>query len=91
MFAGLAAHFRALARGRVAWLGDDLLQKIDLGIDEVAAYAGSTKMSIAAIVGLRRTLYPDAPPYRPIQTPEPASVTSEQSPTASLPGWESVP
>jgi uncharacterized membrane protein YccC len=91
MFAGLAAHFRALARGRVAWLGDDLLQKIDLGIDEVAAYAGSTKMSIAAIVGLRRTLYPDAPPYRPMQTPEPASVTSEQSPTASLPGWESVP
>src|SRR5258705_8216575 len=30
MFAGLAAHFRALARGRVAQLGDDLLQKIDL-------------------------------------------------------------
>jgi len=74
----------------VARLGDDLLQKIDLGIDEVAAYAGSTKISIAAIVGLRRTLYPDAPPYRPKQTPDPASVRSERSQTASMPGWESV-
>ena len=90
MFTGLAAHFRALARGRVARLGDDLLQKIDLGIDEVAAYAGSTAISIAAIVGLRRTLYPDAPPYRPMQTPDPASVRLGRSQTASMPGWESV-
>jgi uncharacterized membrane protein YccC len=91
MFSGLAAHFRALARGRVAKLGHDLLQKIDLGIDEVATYAGNTKISIAAIVGLRRTLYPDAPPYRPMQTPDPTSVTSERTQTASTPGWESVP
>jgi uncharacterized membrane protein YccC len=91
MFTGLAVHFRALARGRVARLGDELLAKIDLGIDDVAAYAGSTEISIAAIVGLRRTLYPDAPPYRPMQTQDSASVGSEQSQTASMPGWESVP
>jgi uncharacterized membrane protein YccC len=91
MFGGLAAHFRALARGRVARLGDDLLQKIDLGIAEVAAYAGSTKISIAAIVGLRRTLDPDAPPYRPMQIPDPASVRSEGSQTACVPGWERAP
>jgi uncharacterized membrane protein YccC len=91
MFAGLAAHFRALARGRVARPGDDLLQKIDLGINEVAAYTGSTKISIAAIVGLRRTLYPDALPYWPMQTPDRASVRSERSQPAGTPGWESVP
>jgi uncharacterized membrane protein YccC len=68
MFAGLAAHFRALARGRVAQLGDDLLQKIDIAISEVTACTASTHASIAAIVGLRQTLYPDAPAYRPRQT-----------------------
>jgi Fusaric acid resistance protein family/ABC transporter len=69
MFAGLAVHFRALARGRVAPLGDDLLQKIDLAIGEVAACGGSTSPCVAAVVGLRRTLYPDAPSYRPMQIP----------------------
>ena len=68
MFAGLAAHFRALARGRVAQLGDDLLQKIDIVISEVTACSASTPACIAAIVGLRQTLYPDAPAYQPRQT-----------------------
>ena len=53
-FAGLAAHLRALARGRVARLGDDLLQKIDIAISEVTACTASTHASIAAIVGLRQ-------------------------------------
>ena len=57
-----------LARGRVAQLGDDLLQKIDIAISEVTACTASTHACIAAIVGLRQTLYPDAPPYRPRQT-----------------------
>jgi hypothetical protein len=56
MFAGLAPHFRALARGRVPPLGDDLLQKIDVAIDEVATCTAATHACVAAIVGLRRTL-----------------------------------
>ena len=69
MFAGLAAYFRALARGRGAPLGDDFLQKIDLAVSEVAACDSSTSACVAAVVGLRRTLYPDAPPYRPMNIP----------------------
>jgi hypothetical protein len=66
MFASLAAHFRALGRGRVAPLGDDLLQKIDIAVGEATACTATTRASIAAIVGLRQTLYPDASPYRPV-------------------------
>jgi len=61
-------HFRALARGRMAQLGDDLLQKVDIVISEVTACTASTHACIAAIVGLRQTLYPDAPAYQPRQT-----------------------
>jgi uncharacterized membrane protein YccC len=68
MFPSLAAHFRALARGRVAPLGDDLLQKIDAAISEVTACTASTRACIAAIVGLRQTLYPEAPAYQPRPT-----------------------
>ena len=65
MYAGLAPHFRALARGRRPPLDYVLLQKIDLAIDEVAACTATTHACVAAIVGLRRSLYPEAPPYRP--------------------------
>jgi uncharacterized membrane protein YccC len=68
MFPSLAAHFRALARGRVAPLGEDLLQKIDAAISEVTACTASTRACIAAIVGLRQTLYPEAPAYQPRPT-----------------------
>jgi uncharacterized membrane protein YccC len=68
IFPGLAAHFRTLARGRVAPLGDDLLQKIDTAISEVTGCTASADACIAAIVGLRQTLYPDAPAYQPRQT-----------------------
>jgi uncharacterized membrane protein YccC len=67
MFAGLAPHFRALARGRVRPLSDDLLQKIDMVIDEVASCTAATHACVAAIVGLRRTLFPDASPHQPAQ------------------------
>ena len=67
MFAKLAPHFRALARGRMPALGDDLLQKIDMAIDEVATCTAATHACVAAIVGLRRTLFPDAPPHQPVQ------------------------
>jgi uncharacterized membrane protein YccC len=66
MFASLAAHFRELGRGRVAPLGDDLLQKIDSAIGEATACTATTHACVAAIVGMRHTLYPDAPPYRPM-------------------------
>jgi uncharacterized membrane protein YccC len=67
MFAGLTRHFRALARGRVPLLDNDLLQKVDIAIDEVAACSAATHACVAAVVGLRRTLYPDAPPHQPMQ------------------------
>src|SRR5262249_18850995 len=46
MFADLATYFRALARGRAARLGDDLLQKVDIVIGEVTACAASTHASV---------------------------------------------
>jgi hypothetical protein len=67
MFASLAMHFRALGRGRGAPLGEDLLQKIDIAIGEATACTATTHACVAALVGLRQTLYPDAPPYRPSQ------------------------
>jgi uncharacterized membrane protein YccC len=83
MFAGLARHFRALARGRVRPLDDILLQKIDLAVDEVAACTAATHACVAAIVGLRRTLYPDAPPHRPLQM-APTAVQTARSEVASV-------
>jgi uncharacterized membrane protein YccC len=83
MFAGLAAHFRALAHGRVAPLGDDLLQKIDIVISEVAACTAATHACVAAIVGLRQTLYPDAP-YRPRQIEQADAALPGQSEAASV-------
>jgi uncharacterized membrane protein YccC len=68
MFADVAAHFRDLARGHMAQLGDDLLQKIDIAVSEVTACTAATHACVAAIVGLRQTLCPDAPPYRPRRT-----------------------
>jgi hypothetical protein len=84
MFASLTAHFRALARGRVAQLGDDLLQKIDIAISEVTACTAATHACVAAIVGLRQTLYPDAPPYRPRQIEQVDAAAPGQSETASV-------
>jgi uncharacterized membrane protein YccC len=84
MFAGLAGHFRALARGRVAQLGDDLLQKVDIAISEVTACTAATHACVAAVVGLRQTLYPDAPPYRPRQTAQADAVQVGPSAAASV-------
>jgi len=83
MFAGLAPHFRALARGRMPLLDDVLLHKIDLAIDQVAACTATTHTCVAAIVGLRRTLYPDAPPHQPVQM-SPAAAQTTQTEGASV-------
>ena len=84
MFASVASHFRALARGRVAQLGDDLLQKIDIAISEATACTAATHACVAAIVGLRQTLYPDAPPYRPRQIEPADAALPGQSEAASV-------
>ena len=68
MFAALDAHFRALARGHLPQLGEDLLRKIDIAISEVTACTAATHACIAAVVGMRQTLYPDAAAYQPMQT-----------------------
>jgi hypothetical protein len=67
LFARLAQHFRALARGQTPQLDDILLQNIDLAMEQVTACTAATHACVAAIVGLRRTLYPDARPYQPVQ------------------------
>jgi hypothetical protein len=78
MFTSLAAHFHALARGRVVPLGDDLLHKIDVATGEIAACTSATHACVAAIVGMRRTLYPDAPPYQAV--PQPAVAVDPSGP-----------
>ena len=40
----------------------------DVAFGEVTACTAPTHACIAAIVGLRQTLYPDAPAYQPRQT-----------------------
>ncbi|MBV9531892.1 MAG: FUSC family protein [Bradyrhizobium sp.] len=84
MFASLAAHFRALARGGLAQLDDDLLQTIDIAIGEVAACTAATHACVAAIVGMRQTLYPDAPPYRPRQIEQADAALPALSEAASV-------
>ena len=84
MFAGLSVHFRALARGRMARLGDDLLQKIDIAISEATACTTATHASVAAIVGLRQTLYPDAPAYQPRQAGQADAAQARPSEAASV-------
>jgi uncharacterized membrane protein YccC len=86
MFAGLAAYFHALARRRGAPLGDDFLQKIDLAIGEAAACSASRNACVAAVVGLRRTLYPDAPPYRPMNIPAATAALSAANQAAGVMG-----
>jgi uncharacterized membrane protein YccC len=84
MFAGLAPHFRALARGQVPRLGNDLLQKIDVAIAEVAACRSVTHACVAAVVGLRRTIYADAPQYQPMQIAPASAAPSAPSHPAKL-------
>jgi len=84
MFASLAVHFRALARGRLAQLGDDLLQKIDIAISELAACTAATRVCVAAVVGLRQTLYPDAPAYQPRQIEQADAALPGPSDAASV-------
>jgi len=62
---GLGGHFRALARGRRQPPGPGLLASIDALIGDMLAVSSRTlrHTGLAAAIGLRRNLYPDAPPY----------------------------
>jgi uncharacterized membrane protein YccC len=62
---GVASHFRALARGRRQPSGPGLLASIDALIGDMLAVSSRTlrHTGLVAAIGLRRNLYPDAPPY----------------------------
>ena len=62
---GVAGHFRALARGRRQPPGSGLLASIDALIGDMLAVNSRAlrHTGLAAAIGLRRNLYPDAPPY----------------------------
>jgi uncharacterized membrane protein YccC len=64
---GAAGHFRQYARGRQHTLSIDFLHDIDVLIGDLLVLASGPDRvkGLAAIVGLRRDLYPDAPPYAP--------------------------
>jgi len=62
---GVAHYFRALARGRQQPPGPALLAGIDALIGDMLAASSRTlrHTGLTAAIGLRRNLYPDAPPY----------------------------
>jgi hypothetical protein len=62
---GVARHFRALARGRRRPPGPGLLASIDTLIGDMLAVSSRPlrHTGLTAAIGLRRNLYPDAPPY----------------------------
>jgi hypothetical protein len=64
---GAAGHFRNYARGRQRTLSTDFLRDIDVLIGDILILGSGPDRTkgLAAIVGLRRDLYPDAAPYRP--------------------------
>ena len=68
---GAAGHFRHYARGRPHILSTDFLRDIDVLIGDLLGLGPvpDRVKGLAAIVGLRRDLYPDAPPYVPSPPP----------------------
>jgi uncharacterized membrane protein YccC len=66
VLARVATHFRGLAGGRGPMLEPGLLADIDALIDDMLAMRSASRQhrGLAAVVGLRRNLYPDAQPYR---------------------------
>jgi hypothetical protein len=68
---GAARHFRYFAGGRRHILSPDLLGDIDALIGDILVLgSGPDRIKgLAAIVGLRRDLYPDAAPYSPSPLP----------------------
>jgi uncharacterized membrane protein YccC len=72
---GTAEHFRAFARGGQHTLSPNLLHDIDVLIAYMLVLSGPDRINgLAAIVGLRRDLYADAPPYS--RSPLPLEATA---------------
>jgi uncharacterized membrane protein YccC len=67
LLAGIAAHFRKLGQGRTDQIAPAVLTGIDRAIDEIAAEAPSPERRdcLWSLAGLRRNLFPEAPPYAP--------------------------
>jgi hypothetical protein len=65
VFDALAAHYRALAHGRRRVPAPALLGYLDRLIGDILATSSPSARDkgLAAAAGLRRNLYPDAPPY----------------------------
>jgi len=65
LLAGVAAHFRALAHGRRQLPAPVLLGYLDRLIGDILAMSSPSvrHKGLAAAVGLRRNLYPDAPAF----------------------------
>jgi uncharacterized membrane protein YccC len=65
VFDGIAAHFRALARGHRELPAPALLGYLDRLIGDILATSSPSARhkGLAAAVGVRRNLYPDAPPF----------------------------
>ena len=65
VFDGIAAHFRASARGRRQLPAPALLGYLDRLIGDILATSSPSARhkGLAAAVGVRRNLYPDAPPF----------------------------
>jgi uncharacterized membrane protein YccC len=64
----LGHHFRHLSRGRPSRLGPSVLETLDTALARAADEASRTPLAalgVRALVGLRRNLFPTAPPYAP--------------------------
>jgi uncharacterized membrane protein YccC len=74
VLAGAASHFAAQATaGRVLEPAPGLLDDIDRALDGVVAVPGARGRDVMLqLVGIRRGLFPDAPPYRPPPGPDAA-------------------
>jgi uncharacterized membrane protein YccC len=71
--AGAAGHFRCYARARPHTLSTELLHDIDVLIGDILVLGSGPHRikGLAAIVGLRRDLFPDASPYSSLpQSPQ---------------------
>jgi len=68
----IAARFQSLARGRGPDAGLGVLDDLDALIDDILDVAAPSHRhkGLAAAVGLRRNLCPEAPPYRPAPSRE---------------------
>jgi uncharacterized membrane protein YccC len=85
---GIAGHFRTLAHGHRQMPAPALLAELDRLIGDILSVSSTSTRhkGLAAAVGVRRNLYPDAPPYagEPPRASDPGNPQAQ--PTASTRG-----